>query len=238
MFVGAGQELEQSAIDGHAGIVGLDACVNIRLTWLSANDPAVPSETRTRLVVEAPRRVSVSVLPSEDPARAEEVSLETGIPEHVLRRNDAVVRQTHRRAGVVVLDVPEDRQSALRRDLEAAGFEARPPKLVHALLNESVPGLHVPPVWRAGVEGSGIRVGIVDTGADRHPDFAVRIVAYRDFTESGAADEVGHGTHVAGIVGAGTVFRGVAPKASLVIAKALSLCAAERRTRYWPRSRG
>jgi len=191
---------------------------------LSATERGIPAETRTRLVVEPARQVSVSVLPSEDLARAEEVSLEAGIPEGVLREHDAVVRQTHRRAGVVVLDVPEDRQVGLQRDLEAAGFVARPPKPIYALLNESVPALHVPAVWQAGVEGEGIRVGIVDTGADRHPDFGDRIVAYRDFTDRGPQDEVGHGTHVAGIVaGAGKMFRGVAPKASLVIAKALSV---------------
>jgi serine protease AprX len=111
----------------------------------------------------------------------------------------------------------------LRRDLEVAGFAARPPKPVYPLLNESVPLIHVPSIWRSGVEGAGMRVGIVDTGADHHPDFADRIVAYRDFTETGTGDDVGHGTHVAGIVaGAGATFRGVAPKASLVIAKALS----------------
>ncbi len=191
---------------------------------LGASDPGVPTGTRTRLIVEPARPVSVSVLPLEDPARADEVSVESGISESVLRRHDAVVRQTHRRAGVIVVDVPEDRQAALRRELEAAGFVARPPKPVYALLNESVPLLHVQPVWKSGLEGDGIRVGIVDTGADRHPDFGDRIFAYRDFTGSGAADEVGHGTHVAGIVaGAGALYRGVAPKASLVIAKALSL---------------
>lgn len=191
---------------------------------LTTSDRGVPTGTRTRLLVEPARPVSLSVLPSEDPARAEEVSLESGIPERVLRQHDAVVRQTHRRAGVVVIDVPEDRQAALRRDLEAAGFVARPPKPVYALLNESVPLLHVQPVWKSGVEGDGVRVGIVDTGADHHPDFGDRILAYRDFTESGPSDEVGHGTHVAGIVaGAGALYRGVAPKASLVIAKALSL---------------
>jgi serine protease AprX len=191
---------------------------------LAASDRGIPAGTRTRLIVEPSRPVSVSVLPLDDPARAQEVSLDAGIPEAVLRRHDAVVRQTHRRAGVVVLDVPEDRQAALRRELEAAGFVARPPKPVHALLNESVPLLQVQPVWKSGFEGHGVRVGVVDTGADRHPDFADRIVAYRDFTESGASDEVGHGTHVAGIVGgAGALYRGVAPKASLVIAKALSV---------------
>jgi subtilisin family serine protease len=189
-----------------------------------AADRGVPRATRTRLIVEPARPVSVSLLPSEDPARAQEVSVETGIPEALLRDHDAVVRQTHRRAGVVVIEVPADRQAALRRDLAAAGFLVRPPKPLYPLLNESVLLLHVPPVWRGGVTGDGIRVGIVDTGADRHPDFADRIVLYRDFTETGAGDEVGHGTHVAGIVaGAGGVFRGVAPKASLIVAKALSL---------------
>src|SRR5439155_18226376 len=191
---------------------------------LAATDPGIPAGSRTRLIVEPARPVSLSVLPLEDPARAQDISLESGIPEGVLRRNEAVVRQTHRRAGVIVLDVPENRQAALRRELEAAGFVARPPKPVYALLNESVPLLRVNPVWASGIEGDGFHVGIVDTGADHHPDFGDRIVASRDFTESGISDEVGHGTHVAGsVAGAGAVYRGVAPKASLVIAKALSL---------------
>jgi subtilisin family serine protease len=191
---------------------------------LAASDRGVPTGTRTRLVVEPARPISVSVLPLEDPARAEEVSSDSGIPERLLREHEAVVRQTHRRASVIVVDVPEDRQLALRRALEAAGFIARPPKPVYALLNESVALLQVAPVWKRGFGGDGVHVGIVDTGADRHPDFGDRIVAYRDFTESGADDEVGHGTHVAGIVaGAGELYRGVAPKASLVIAKALTV---------------
>src|SRR2546428_8558102 len=130
---------------------------------LVASDRGVPAGTRTRLIVEPGRPISVSVLPSEDPARAQEVSLDSGIPERVLREHDAVVRQTHRRAGVVVLDVPEDRQVGLQRDLEAAGFVARPPKPVYALLNESVPALHVPAVWQAGGGSDGVRVGIVGT---------------------------------------------------------------------------
>jgi hypothetical protein len=81
----------------------------------------------------------------------------------------------------------------------------------------------LPRCGSAAFGGDGVHVGIVDTGADRRPDFGDRIVAYRDFTESGADDEVGHGTHVAGVVaGAGALYRGVAPKASLVIAKALT----------------
>jgi len=175
------------------------------------------------LIVEPAQRVTASVLPAEEPGRAEAVSLVCGIPERVLRRNGARVRQTHRRANVVVLEVAPGRQDALRADLAAAGFFARPPKPVYPLLNESVPTLEVPAVWRSGFEGAGVRLAIVDTGADRHPDLAGRIAISRDFTEHHGADDVGHGTHVAGIAaGAGAVYRGVAPRATLVIAKALS----------------
>src|SRR2546428_184081 len=83
---------------------------------------ALPSATRTRLIVEPAQRVTASVLPAEEPGRAEAVSLVCGIPERVLRRNGARVRQTHRRANVVVLEVAPGRQDALRADLAAAGF--------------------------------------------------------------------------------------------------------------------
>ncbi|TMG42348.1 MAG: peptidase S8, partial [Chloroflexi bacterium] len=191
---------------------------------LADTDRGVPAGLSTRIVVEPPRAVALSVLPAEEPARAEAVSVGSGIPEELLRRYGARVRQTHRRANVVVLEVPADRQEPLLRELAAAGLVARAPKPVYPLLNESVPSLAIPPVWRSGFLGSGTRIAIVDTGADRHPDFGDRIAAAHDFTGGRGLDDVGHGTHVAGIVaGAGSVYRGVAPKAMLIVAKALSM---------------
>jgi len=188
-----------------------------------AGAPAGPIALATRLIVEPPRAVRASALPS-DPAAAEASAADAGIPAEVLARHGATVRQTHRRAGVVVLDVPADRQAALAAELISRGIPARPPLPVRPLLNDSVPLLHVPLVWEHGVRGAGVRVAIVDTGIDAmHPDLAGRVVAHADFSGSGDRDDVGHGTHVAGIVaGAGAVYRGVAPEATLVIAKALS----------------
>ena len=178
----------------------------------------------TRLIVEPPLPVSGSVLPAADPERATATAVESGIPTELLRRFGATIRQTHRRAGVVVIDVPAEQQAALAAALNAIGIPARPPLPVQPLLNESVPLLHVPPLWASGLRGAGVRVAIVDTGIDAtHPDLAPRIAAQQDFSGTGGHDDVGHGTHVAGIVaGGGAVYRGVAPEASLVIAKALS----------------
>ena len=179
---------------------------------------------RTRLIAEPKAPIRETVLPATDPERAAAHAADAGIPTELLARFGATVRQTHRRAGVVVLEVGADRQAALAAALNAAGIPARPPLPVRPLLNDSVPLLHVPPLWDSGLRGSGVRVAIVDTGIDAdHPDLAGRIAAHRDFSGAGDRDDVGHGTHVAGIVaGGGAVYRGVAPEATLVIAKALS----------------
>jgi len=75
--------------------------------------------------------------------------------------------------------------------------------------------------------GEGIIVGIIDTGCQLdHNDLKDAIVDSRNFCTAyaDANDDNGHGTHVAGIIAArrnGTGVCGVAPKCSLVIAKAL-----------------
>jgi len=178
----------------------------------------------TRLIVEPLRRVTATELPAGDPERATAHAEDAGIPADLLERFGATVRQTHQRANVVVLDVPADRQAALAEALRAIGIPARPPLPIQPLLNDSVPLLHVPPLHVAGLSGAGVRIAIVDTGIDdAHPDLRDRIAAHQDFSGAGLRDDVGHGTHVAGIAaGTGSVYRGVAPGALLVIAKALS----------------
>jgi len=83
--------------------------------------------------------------------------------------------------------------------------------------------------WAKGLDGSGIKVGIVDTGIDlTHPDLAGNIAdSYNAIDNSlSANDDHGHGTHVAGtIAGMGVGDKGVygvAPKARIYAAKVLN----------------
>jgi serine protease AprX len=104
---------------------------------------------------------------------------------------------------------------------------------VHAWLDHAVPIIEAPRVWDSGFTGRGVKIGVIDTGLDaNHPDFAGRLVAYRDFAEPDSPDAGnprdpnGHGTHVSGIAaGSGAAsdgrYRGVAPDAQLVIGRAL-----------------
>ena len=83
--------------------------------------------------------------------------------------------------------------------------------------------------------GSGVRIGIVDTGVDlAHEDLAGQVLASTSCIDTGGdparctgsgQDDQGHGTHVAGIAAAardnGKGIAGVAPGARLLVAKAL-----------------
>ncbi|GAA1891637.1 hypothetical protein GCM10009736_69870 [Actinomadura bangladeshensis] len=79
-------------------------------------------------------------------------------------------------------------------------------------------------VWEH-TRGKGVKVAVVDSGVDTsHPQLRGHVKAY-DVTKSGLRDCVGHGTAVAGIIGAadmrdkGIPFVGVAPDAEIISVK-------------------
>ncbi len=100
--------------------------------------------------------------------------------------------------------------------------------------------IDAPGAWKAGYTGKGVRVAVLDTGIDpTHPDLASNIdfSASRSFVsrmwykgqwvpaEPFIDDLNGHGTHVAGIIGAadnnyGVI--GVAPEATLIAVKTMN----------------
>jgi subtilisin family serine protease len=94
-------------------------------------------------------------------------------------------------------------------------------------LDVSVPQIGAPVAWQLGLTGAGVTVGVLDSGVKAdHPDLAGKIVEAKDFTgtQTDAGDDIGHGTHVAGIIaGTGAAsngrYRGVAPAAKLVNGK-------------------
>lgn len=101
---------------------------------------------------------------------------------------------------------------------------------VHTMMDVSVPHMGADKVWQQlGNRGEGVTVCIIDTGIDSdHPDFAGRIGLTKDFSGKGSVEDGhGHGTHVASTVaGTGAAsngkYMGVAPAASIMVAKVLS----------------
>ncbi|MFQ6009802.1 MAG: S8 family serine peptidase [Candidatus Aenigmatarchaeota archaeon] len=89
-----------------------------------------------------------------------------------------------------------------------------------------------------GVNGTGIKIAVIDTGVFNHTEFGTRIIDEKCFcyesgpagccpnnddTDSNATDDNGHGTHVAGIAAGegGSYGQGVATNASIIAIKVL-----------------
>ena len=97
--------------------------------------------------------------------------------------------------------------------VEASGGDVKSPKYALSNKNESFlklnvgsPAIGIDTAHDMGYTGKGQGIAIIDTGVARHPD--VNLVAFKDFISgkegiANAFDDNGHGTHVAGVVGAG-----------------------------------
>ncbi|OLF12869.1 hypothetical protein BLA60_06285 [Actinophytocola xinjiangensis] len=100
-------------------------------------------------------------------------------------------------------------------------------RVVKLNLAESVPQIGAPEAWSNGFDGTGVTVGVVDSGVDAaNPDLAGQVVESKSFVpdELDGNDLAGHGTHVAStIAGSGAAsdgkYKGVAPGADIVNAK-------------------
>ena len=124
--------------------------------------------------------------------------------------------------------------AALRRDarvesvqpLQSFGTETDPYNDPYAQLQQNVRQMAIPEA-HAISRGSGVRIAIIDTGADvGHPDLKQRVARSRNFVDADASQfrTDSHGTAVAGIIGAvpnnGVGIVGIAPDVDLMVYKA------------------
>jgi serine protease AprX len=102
-----------------------------------------------------------------------------------------------------------------------------PDRAVAARLDYTAAAVNAGSAWKADLTGRGIGVAIIDSGIDATSvGLMPRVVYTQDFTGGDGSDGYGHGTHVAGIVGADGLgsecaactraFVGMAPSASLI----------------------
>ena len=77
--------------------------------------------------------------------------------------------------------------------------------------------VHAENVYRKGYTGKGVRIALLDTGVFSHCDLKNKIALFKDYINyrNLSYDDNGHGTHIAGILGA------MAPGAELLVFKIL-----------------
>jgi subtilisin family serine protease len=80
----------------------------------------------------------------------------------------------------------------------------------------------IPQLWRTS-KGSGVTVAVIDSGIYPHTALKDVVVDYRNFSsDSDVYDTLGHGTHVAGVIGAKSgAAKGIAPDVKILSLKVL-----------------
>lgn len=135
------------------------------------------------------------------------------------------VRREYKHANILSAYVPTTEIKGLKNDPNILAVE---PDIIIKVKSQTIDWgvnkIQAPTSWSSSFTGKGVKIGVVDTGIANHEDLTVAGgAAFTSYTSS-YLDDNGHGTHVAGIIGArnngyGTV--GVANEASLYAVKVL-----------------
>src|SRR5216684_3328741 len=127
--------------------------------------------------------------------------------------------------------MPADAIADLARDPEVHYIS--PDRKLGSFLDNTAAAVNAPVAWSLGLDGSGIGVAVVDSGVASRPDLNdltgnSRVVYSQSFVagNSTTSDQLGHGSHVAGIVASAgyqstgaqylRTFKGIAPKAQII----------------------
>ncbi|MBB2478949.1 S8 family peptidase [Bacillus sp. APMAM] len=147
------------------------------------------------------------------------------IDKKILDQVNGKIEQSFHNVSAVSVQVPSEDIAALKKNKNVFAVEQdQKLKIAGQFEDWGMKDIKAPTAWKSNYTGKGVKVAVLDSGISKHADLQVAGgVSFTSYTKS-YADDNGHGTHVAGIIGAknnGIGVVGVAPDASLYAVKVL-----------------
>ncbi|WP_082096526.1 S8 family peptidase [Paenibacillus wulumuqiensis] len=174
---------------------------------------------------EDPLAQSLELLP-EEPAAEKRVivTFKTKPDRGAVEKASGRVNQEFKNIPALAISIPVTAIKGLQNNPNIESIESDQVVQTEQTQDWGIAKTNAPAAWKTGYTGKGIKVAVVDTGIESHEDLVITggtsVISYT----SSYTDDNGHGTHVAGIIGAlnnsiGMV--GIAPDSSLYAVKAL-----------------
>ncbi|MFC7321859.1 S8 family peptidase [Halobacillus campisalis] len=171
------------------------------------------------------QEVSASIESTDEKQRVI-IGFEEKVEEEVLSEIPYDLHHTYDSFNAVAVSIPVESISNLERQPEIKWIESDQKVSANAQkIDWGYESINTNLSYNWGLTGKGINVAVIDTGIDEeHPDLNIKGGKNFIDTSSSYDDDNGHGTHVAGVIGAkdnsiGII--GVAPQANLYALKAL-----------------
>lgn len=141
----------------------------------------------------------------------------TNDPRFIMDTNDTQAKQAAVSKGCkivyeldeqTVVDCPDAVGKTLPNSIPDQKYQLADPMTGISIPNSITPQdlmdntyLQAPRLWNKNITGKGVVVAIMDTGIDyTHPSLSNHILANKSFVSNDPMDDIGHGTHVAGII--------------------------------------
>jgi subtilisin family serine protease/murein tripeptide amidase MpaA len=160
---------------------------------------------------------------AEDASNRVIISFKDNIDESLVENFNGTVEKVYENVQVVVGELPASALKELEKNKNIISIEEdKVYKLQGQTVDWGITSVNAPLAWGRNFTGTGINIAILDTGIANHED--LHIVGGISIISDSYLDDNGHGTHVAGIIGAknngiGTV--GIAPNANFYAVKVL-----------------
>ncbi|MCR6108182.1 peptidoglycan-binding protein [Salipaludibacillus agaradhaerens] len=208
-------------------VIILNYLIPLNISYVKADSPLENESINEEL---GPKEEMIEVEEDSNAKESDEdkviVIFNDSIDERLLTESGGEILDVYDNIPAVAVSVPKEEIENLEKNPNVLTVEENDLYDMQQTIDWGIERVEAPQAWDNDVTGKGIKVAVIDSGVNKsHPDLNIA-GCYSATNAPTCEDDDGHGTHVAGIIGAqnndiGVV--GVAPDAEIYAARVSNL---------------